>query len=185
MADAGRARAVLGLPITAEDSDASTVREFFAETLAGIWAQEGGTWRLGIESAMVRGGLLQTVNGGPYLDREAADALVLAAISQLGQPQDAQSATLPGGPLSTRMNAVAGALDDSGEALAAALVKFISDAMDLSELGRAIGAEADELRARSGQAQQEIGRLRAELARVTAERDQAAGSLNQVSAGAP
>ena len=89
-----------------------------------------------------------------------------------------QSATVGDGTLTARMQAVTKALDDSGESVGSVLVEFIANATDLSELGRAIAAEGDSLRA-------EIGHLRAELARVDEERQQAVDALNQLSAGAP
>jgi len=71
--------------------------------------------------------------------------------STLFAPPAAPGGPPAGGTLTARMEAVAKALDDSGEAVGAALVEFIANAMDLSELGRAIGTEADELRAKAGQ----------------------------------
>ncbi len=190
-----RVGAALAAPLPVAYPGAPTVGRFLAAVLSGVWVEGtrydtgtpmgNGAWRSDIYEALFAARLVPClVHGagpGDQAGKAEADALIVAAIHQLCQPH-----AVPGGPLTARVETVASALDDSGEALAAALVKFISDAMDLSELGRAIGTEADELRAQSGQpVTAEIARLRAELARVTTERDQAVDALNQVSAGAP
>lgn len=74
--------------------------------------------------------------------------------------QAAHSGTVGGRTLTARMDAAAKALDDSGEAVGGTMVDFIANAMDVSELGRAIAAEGDELRAENARLRAELERLR-------------------------
>jgi hypothetical protein len=155
-----RVRAALAAPMPQVYAGASTVGAFLAAVLSGVWFDGtgfdvgsplgNGAWRSDIYHALIAAGLTPysavspTTGPADPAAKAEADALITAAIHQICQPQPAP------GPLTARMEKVAKALDDSGEAVGAAVSDFIAKAMDLTDLGRAIAAEADELRAGAG-----------------------------------
>lgn len=94
-----KARAVLDLEIGDNDSGAPTVRGYLLALLAGLWRDEQGFsgkrpfgnsgWQYDIYTPMVAAGLVAgTLDQDGYLDTvntRDADALVLAAITELGK----------------------------------------------------------------------------------------------------
>jgi hypothetical protein len=84
------ARRVLDLPMSPNDAEATTVRDYLIKLLGLAWEERDGfdgkrpfgnsSWEFEVYDALVIGGLITD----PFDDRLMADALVAAAIRELG-----------------------------------------------------------------------------------------------------
>ena len=93
------ARRVLDVPMWDNDAGAATIREYLIALLAAVWEQEesfsgkrpfgSSGWKSDLDAPLLCAGLVPgTLHSEGYVidcDDEAADALITAAIAELGR----------------------------------------------------------------------------------------------------